>query len=115
LMRQILVDTARARSAAKRGAGAEIALAEIPDWGPQEDNRVLALEDALQRLEEVDSRKARLIEMRYFGGMTAEESAAALSIPVHVVNRELRLAQAWLRMEMAPGQGSGAALLKRAG
>jgi hypothetical protein len=56
---------------------------------------------ALQRLEEVDPLKGQLIDMRYFGGMTAEESSTALSIPVHTVRRELRLAQAWLRKEMA--------------
>jgi RNA polymerase sigma-70 factor (ECF subfamily) len=55
----------------------------------------------LQRLEKVDARMGQLIEMRYFGGMTAEETSTALSIPVHVVRRELRLAQAWLRREMA--------------
>jgi DNA-directed RNA polymerase specialized sigma24 family protein len=68
---------------------------------PQPNRPVLALEDALQRLEKADPRKGQLIEMRYFGGMTAEESSIALSIPVHVVRRELRLAQAWLRKEMA--------------
>jgi DNA-directed RNA polymerase specialized sigma24 family protein len=59
------------------------------------------MDDALQRLEETDPLKGQLIDMRYFGGMTAEESSMALSIPVHTVRRELRLAQAWLRKEMA--------------
>jgi RNA polymerase sigma factor (TIGR02999 family) len=101
LMRQVLVDTARARAAEKRGASLEVALADLPEWAPQPDRPVLALEDALKRLEKTDARKGQLIEMRYFGGMTAEESSTALSIPVHVVRRELRLAQAWLRKEMA--------------
>jgi len=101
LMRQVLVDAARARSAEKRGAALEVALADLPEWVPQPDRPVLALEDALARLEKLEPRKGKLIEMRYFGGMTAEESATALSIPVHVVRRELRLAQAWLRKEMA--------------
>ena len=57
-------------------------------------------DDALKCLEKTDAIKAQLIEMRYFGGMTAEESATALSISVHVVRRELRLAQAWLHREM---------------
>lgn len=104
LMRQVLVDAARARAAAKRGAALEVPLANLPDWAPGPDRSVLALEDALQRLEETDPRKGQLIEMRYFGGLTAEESAAALSMPVHIVRRELRLAQAWLRREML-GQG----------
>jgi RNA polymerase sigma factor (TIGR02999 family) len=107
LMRQVLVDTARARAAEKRGPAQEVVLADVPDWGPQPDRSLLALDDALQWLEKTDPRKGQLIEMRYFGGMTAEESAMALSIPVHVVRRELRLAQAWLRKEMA-GENSGA-------
>jgi len=101
LMRQILVDTARAKAAEKRSAMQEVALYEVPDWGPKADRSLLALDDALQVLEKTDPKKGRLIEMRYFGGMTAEESSTALSIPVHVVRRELRLAQAWLRKEMA--------------
>jgi len=101
LMRQVLVDTARTRAAQKRGAAQEVALAELPDWGPQPDQRVVAMEDALRRLEETDPLKGQLIEMRFFGGMTAEESSMALSIPPHIIRRELRLAQAWLRKEMA--------------
>jgi RNA polymerase sigma factor (TIGR02999 family) len=101
LMRQVLVDTARARTAEKRGAGQEVAMAETPDWAPQPNRPLLAMDDALRRLEETDPQKGQLIEMRYFGGMTAEESSIALTIPVHVVRRELRLAQAWLRREMA--------------
>jgi RNA polymerase sigma-70 factor, ECF subfamily len=101
LMRQVLVDTARARAAEKRSGVEEVAVAEIPDWGARPSRPVLALDDALQKLEKADSQKAQLIEMRYFGGMTAEESSVALSIPVHTVRRELRLAQAWLRKEMA--------------
>lgn len=101
LMRQVLVDTARARAAEKRGAAQEIAVADLPEWGPQPNRPLLAMEDALQRIEETDPLKGQLIEMRFFGGMTAEESSEALSIPVHVVRRELRLARAWLRKEMA--------------
>jgi len=104
LMRQILVDVARANSAKKRAAAQEVALADVPDWGPQPERSVLALEDALQWLEKTDPRKGRLIEMRYFGGLTAEESSLALGIPVHTVQRELRLAQALLRSEMAGGR-----------
>ena len=59
------------------------------------------MDEALERLARTDPLKEQLIEMRYFGGMTAEESAEALSMSVHVVRRELRLAQAWLRKEMA--------------
>jgi len=101
LMRQILVDAARAKAAEKRGAAQEVALADLPDRGLEPDRSVLALEDALQWLEKADGLKGRLIEMRYFGGMTAEECSTALSMPVHIVRRELRLAQVWLRKHMA--------------
>jgi RNA polymerase sigma factor (TIGR02999 family) len=101
VMRQVLVDTARARGAEKRGGEQEIAVAVLPEWGWQPDRSVAALDDALHLLEEVDPVKAKLIEMRYFGGMTAEESALAVCLPVHTVRREIRFAQAWLRKEMA--------------
>jgi len=101
LMRQVLVDTARARAAEKRSAAGEVPLTEIPDWGRQPDESLLAMDEALERLEQMHPLEARLIEMRYFGGMTAEDSAVALGMPVHIVRRELRLAQAWLHKEMA--------------
>jgi RNA polymerase sigma factor (TIGR02999 family) len=101
VMRQVLIDTARARLAGKRGAEWEVPVANLPDSAPQPDRSLLALNDALQQLERADPLKGQLIEMRYFGGLTAEESAAQLSISVHVVRRELRLAQAWLGKEMA--------------
>jgi RNA polymerase sigma factor (TIGR02999 family) len=114
LMRQVLVDTARARAAGKRGAAQEVALEEARDQAPKPNRPVLAMDDALQRLEKTDPQKGLLIEMRYFGGLTAEESSMALSIPVHVVRRELRMAQAWLRKEMA-GENSSAATPPQAG
>ena len=101
LMRQVLVDLARARATEKRSAMQEVSLAEIPDLGRQPDESLLAMEEALERLGRTDPLKVQLIEMRYFGGMTAEESATALSISVHVVRRELRVAQAWLHKEVA--------------
>jgi RNA polymerase sigma factor (TIGR02999 family) len=101
LMRQVLVDLARARSAEKRSAMQEVRLAEVPDPGRRPDESVLVMDEALERLGRTDPLKVQLIEMRYFGGMTAEESAAVLSMSVHVVRRELRLAQAWLHKEMA--------------
>jgi RNA polymerase sigma factor (TIGR02999 family) len=100
LMRQVLVDTARARMTEKRGGQQEMALTELPDWGPPPDRSLLAMDEALQQLEKADPLKGQLIEMRYFGGLTAEESSIALSKPVHIVRRELRLAEAWLRREM---------------
>ena len=99
LMRQILVDLARTRASQKR-AGEEIAVAEIAHFGRPPDESLLLMDEALVRLGQKDPLKVRLIEMRYFGGMTAEESAEALSMSVHVVRRELRVAQALLRKEM---------------
>lgn len=101
LMRQVLVDLARARATEKRSAMVEVRLADIPDLGPQPDESLLAMDEALKRLAQADPLKVHLIEMRYFGGMTAEECATFLSISVHVIRRELRLAQAWLLKEMA--------------
>jgi RNA polymerase sigma factor (TIGR02999 family) len=101
LMRQILVDAARARNADKRSGGAQMSLAEIPDLGGRPEGTLLEMDEVLQRLERIDPLKVQLLEMRYFGGMTAEESSEALATPVGVVRRELRLAHAWLRKEMA--------------
>jgi len=99
-MRQILVDAARARAAEKRSAAREVPLGDMPDGGPPLSQQLLIVEDALRRLESSDSLKGRLIGMRFFGGMTTEECSMALSIPVHIVRRHLRQAQAWLRREM---------------
>jgi RNA polymerase sigma-70 factor (ECF subfamily) len=102
VMRQILVDAARARTAEKRCEAKEVALADLPDLRPPAPNRhLLAMDDALRVLEKEDPSKSQLIEMKYFGGMTAHEISIAVSSPVHIVRRELRLAQAWLRKEMA--------------
>ena len=74
-MRQVLVETARARVAIKRSVLQEVAVAELPDVGQRQDRSVVAMEDALRELEKTDRLKVRLIEMRFFAGMTAEESA----------------------------------------
>jgi len=101
LMRQVLVDVARSRAAEKRGQGQQVSLACVRDDGVQPDRSIVALEDVLRQLEKMDPLKAELIQMHYFGGMTAQEAALAVGQPVHSVRRELRLAQAWLRKEMA--------------
>ena len=101
LMRQILVDFARARAAGKRSAMEVVPVAEIADVAGQKDESLLEMDEALNRLARTDPLKVQLIEMRFFGGMTAEESAAVLAVSVHVVRRELRLAQAWLHKELA--------------
>jgi RNA polymerase sigma-70 factor (ECF subfamily) len=101
VMRQILIDHARSRSAAKRGAGqAVFSLDEFMDAPAERPAAMVLVDDALQALELHDSRKAQLIEMRFFGGMTAEESAEVLGLPVEKVRGELRIAQAWLKREL---------------
>ncbi|HYP06577.1 MAG TPA: ECF-type sigma factor [Bryobacteraceae bacterium] len=105
VMRQVLVDHARARSAQKRGAGMDIDLrwngqAEPDPHSDMEPVELIQLDTALQALAEEDESLARVIEMRYFGGMTAEETAEALGISVHVVRHDLRFAQAWLRRRL---------------
>jgi RNA polymerase sigma factor (TIGR02999 family) len=100
LMRQVLVETARSRTTGKRDAAREMALADVPERELEPDRSLLAVDNALKQLEKEDPRKAQLIEMRYFGGMTVEESSIALSTTAQSARRELRLAEAWLRREM---------------
>jgi RNA polymerase sigma-70 factor, ECF subfamily len=100
-MRQILIDHARTRNASKRGGGqAVFSIDECMDAPLERPSALIEVDDALKALEVHDARKAQLIEMRFFGGMTAEESADALNLPVQTVRGELRIAQAWLRREL---------------
>lgn len=117
LMRRVLVDYARARLADKRGGGAGVlsldemaapeadeAPATTPtalqhlDAHTQEE--VSAIDQALQRLEQIDARQAQIVEMRYFGGLTVEQTAEAIGISEATVKREWTLARAWLRREL---------------
>jgi RNA polymerase sigma factor (TIGR02999 family) len=102
VMRQILIDHARARNSRKRGGGQAIyALDDATDAAAgRPEASIVAVDDALLALERIDPRKAKLIEMRFFGGLTAEESAAFLDLPVDKVRAELRVAQAWLQREL---------------
>jgi RNA polymerase sigma factor (TIGR02999 family) len=101
VMRRILIDHARIRDASKRGGGQEkLPIDEARDALAFRPAIMVALDDSLTALEQIDPRKAQLVEMRYFGGLTAEESAAALGLEVPQVRRELRVAQAWLRREL---------------
>ena len=101
VMRQILVDHARARTSAKRGGGVvNFSLNESVDASAGKPRELIAVDDALQTLEREDWLKAKLIEMRFFGGMTAEESGEALGLPVERVRAEIRIARAWLKREL---------------
>jgi RNA polymerase sigma factor (TIGR02999 family) len=101
IMRQILVDNARQRHAKKRASEQTIALSETLEIAGQRPQGVMVLDEALNRLFAIDERKSNLVEMRFFGGMTADEIAECASIPAHTVRRELRIAQAWLRKELS--------------
>jgi RNA polymerase sigma factor (TIGR02999 family) len=105
VMRQVLVDHARAHVAAKRGGGGQRipweTSIEIQAESANEVWRLLDLHRALEALEREEPSLAEVIEMHYFGGMTAEEIAVALGRSVHVVRHELRIARAWLRRELA--------------
>lgn len=102
-MRQILVDHARKQNAQKRGAGAEkVELTDMVGFAPQRSRDVVALDDALTALAAFDERKAKIIELRFFGGLSVEETAQSLGVSVATVGRDQRLAEAWLRREMEP-------------
>jgi RNA polymerase sigma factor (TIGR02999 family) len=104
LMRRILVDMARAGAAAKRGGRdrrvADIALDEIPVPGSNRAAELLAVDEALSRLTELDPRRARVVELRVFGGLTHEEIAEILRISQQSVMRDWRLAKAWMLREL---------------
>lgn len=102
LMRQILVEHARSRGAEKRGGGAiNLALDEALDYSQDQAAELVALDDALTSLAEFDERKCRVIELRYFGGLSVEEAAEVLGISVPTVVRDQRMAQAWLHRELS--------------
>ena len=104
VMRQVLLDYARTRAAQKRsGVDRNSPLSpvlEVAGDGGVELLELIELDDAIKALAAEDESLARLVEMRYFGGMTAEETAEALGLSVHVVRHDLRFAQAWLRRKL---------------
>jgi RNA polymerase sigma factor (TIGR02999 family) len=107
LMRQILVDAARARGVAKRGGGAtQITLEErlLPVGGPVAD--VVALDDALSALERSDPRKCRVVELRFFSGLSVEEIAALLNVSTDTVSRDWKFAKTWLLRELRDGRSA---------
>lgn len=102
LMRQILVDHARKHRSAKRGGGAEkLAIDEIVGLGTEKPADIIALDDALKALAEIDERKAKVIELRFFGGLSVEETGVALGVSPATIGREQRLAEAWLHRELS--------------
>ncbi len=105
IMRRILLDRARRRVAAKRGGVApRLNLDEVPDIGSGRARELIALDDALNTLAKVDPRKAQVIELRFFGGLSVEETAEVLKVSSDTVKRDWKLARAWLLAELGDPQ-----------
>jgi RNA polymerase sigma factor (TIGR02999 family) len=102
-MRRVLIDHAKRRNAQKRGGGIKITLKTNMDFAQEREPDCLLLDQALRKLAEIDERKSKTIELKFFGGLTTEEIALVLGISVATVGRELRLGQAWLRRELSRG------------
>ncbi len=100
VMRLILIDHARAHRAAKRGGNKKVTLDDACGWSEPINVDVLALDEALKRLEELDERQSKVVELRFFGGLNIEETAEVLGISAATVKREWRMAKAWLHSEL---------------
>ena len=101
-MRHILVDYARSRNRAKRGGGVQlVSLDETAVISDESSFELVALDDALRRLADVDPRKSRVVEMRYFGGLSVDETSEVLKVSPDTVMRDWRLARTWLRRELS--------------
>jgi RNA polymerase sigma factor (TIGR02999 family) len=102
LMRRILVDSARARRGQKRGGGNPKVTLDEGLVGPQQKGQdLIALDDALKTFAQVDPRKSRVVELRFFGGLSVEETAEVLQVHPNTVLRDWRLAKMWLKREMS--------------
>ena len=109
LMRQILVDYARRYRATKRGADCTVRLDDEVDAIKNPDIDVLALDDALNQLAQRDLQQGRIVELRYFAGLTVEETAAVLDISPATVKRDWSMARAWLSRQIKRGEGGNKA------
>jgi RNA polymerase sigma factor (TIGR02999 family) len=100
-MRQILVNHAKSRLSDKRGGGvAHVSIDDVQPAVHEEASEIVALHEALEALHAVDPRKSMVVEMRYFGGLSIEETAEAMGVSIVTVNRDWRLARSWLIREM---------------
>jgi RNA polymerase sigma-70 factor (ECF subfamily) len=108
VMRRILVDFARSKQYQKRGGGDRAVSLDGALLVSAPGQNLVAVDDALQALAAVDARKSQVVEMRFFGGLTVEETAEALHVSPDTVTRDWHLAKAWLKRELMPGNGSGA-------
>lgn len=110
IMRHILVDHARAKGYAKRGGGAvRVEFNEALVVSAEADPALVRMDEALNQLAAFDARKARIVELRYFGGLNANEIATVLGVSVHTVNRDWSLAKSWLAREMLNSEPLAAA------
>ena len=108
LMRRILIDIARSRGYQKRGGGVgPLSLDEAPTVGNEPDKNLVALDDALKELAAVDGRKSKVVELRFFGGLSIKETAEVLKVSVETVVRDWRLAKIWLVRELSEGNPHG--------
>jgi RNA polymerase sigma factor (TIGR02999 family) len=101
LMRQILVQYARRRQASKRDGGYRIALEEFPELPVAGDEQLVALDDALEELTRIDDRQGRIVQMKFFGGLSAPEISQVLGISLATVERDWATARIWLRREIS--------------
>ena len=102
VMRHLLVDYARAKNYQKRGRGAErVDLEDIALFTPEPDEQILALDESLKKLAKFDERKSQIVELRYFGGLSAAETAEVLEVSEITVKREWLKAKAWLYLELS--------------
>jgi len=108
IMRQILVDYARNQHAAKRGGGIKLVLDEAIDSSPLPQVSVVVLDDALQELSRLDSRQGQIVELRFFGGLSIDETALVLGVSSATVRREWMTARLWLKKQIAQGSLAGA-------
>ena len=103
MMRRILVDYARSRGTTKRGAGAvKLTFGEGMIVSDERNAEIVAVHEALEQLSQIDSRKGQIVELRFFGGLSIEETAEVLGVSPGTVMRDWTLAKAWLRREMSP-------------
>jgi len=101
-MRRILIERARSRRATKRGSGAQkVSLEEVADISNERAADLIALDEALTNLAQIDPRKAQIVELKYFGGMTIEEAAEVLEVSTPTVERDWKMAKIWLHREIS--------------
>ena len=102
IMRHILLDRARKRLSAKRGGSAErVNLDEVPDLSGDRAGELVALDDALRALAHIDERKSRVVELRFFGGLSVEETAEVVGVSPETVMRDWKFARSWLHAELS--------------